>query len=101
MVVIWTIIILSARERRERSEDRETEAPIVTVATAEDGFLRFEELRQLLECTPHQGKVLVGLVMHSEDVAEHQTRIIPDEVGVPEENRLHHLGQLIFDVLGV
>ena len=49
----------------------------------------------------HQWKILIGLVMHSEDVVEHQPRIIADEVGIAQKNRLHHLIQLVFEVLGV
>lgn len=39
------------------------------------------------------------LVMHSAYVAEHQTRIIPDEIRVAEDNRLHHLIQHVSEIL--
>ena len=61
-------------------------------------MLREQELRQLMEGSIHKGNVLVGLVEQSEYVAENQSRIVPDEVCVPEAHRVRHLIQ---HVLGV
>ena len=66
-----------------------------------DGLLLPEELRQRLDAATNQMKVFFGLVMHSEYVAEHQTRIIPDEIGVPKENRLQPVIQLVLDIFAV
>ena len=76
-----------------------TKTPIVLIVHIDDRHLLGEELRQLLITASHKWKVLVSLVMHSEYDAEYQTRIIQDEVCVEEKNRLHHLIQLVLDVL--
>ena len=101
VVVDRTIKMISIWLRIECGEVGLTEAAIVLLLYIDDGFPFVEELRQLLIAVSDQRKLFVIVVMHSEDVAEKQPRIIADEVTVAEENRLHHLIEPVLDILAV
>ena len=77
------------------NEDCVTEASIVLIVQIDDCLLRDKELRELLIGATHQWKLLASFIVQSEDVGENQTRIVPDEVGVAQKNRLHHLVQIL------
>ena len=61
-----------------------TESYIVLVLDVDACLHLGEELRSLLLGASHQGIVLVGFLIDSEEIVEHQTRLLADAVRIAE-----------------